>query len=164
MDLIVRQQQAHWGDTVFPCAIGKGGILAHKQEGDGATPIGQFQFRHVMYRPDRVTALKTVLPISSITPADGWCDAPTHPSYNKRVSLPFSASHEVLWKDEHIYDIVVVIGHNDAPIIPGNGSAVFLHLAKEGYQSTQGCVALSQEDMLHVLAEVDCASRLIIKG
>jgi L,D-peptidoglycan transpeptidase YkuD (ErfK/YbiS/YcfS/YnhG family) len=144
----------HWDGGSSRCAIGPGGI-AHKQsEGDGVTPIGIFPIRHVLYRADRIAPLQTGLPLSTIAPDDGWCDAPDDPAYNRPVKLPYPASAEQLWREDHVYDIIVVLGFNDDPVVPGKGSAIFLHLAKADYATTAGCVALALPDMLAVLAQL----------
>jgi L,D-peptidoglycan transpeptidase YkuD (ErfK/YbiS/YcfS/YnhG family) len=88
----------------------------------------------------------------AIDPDDGWCDDPKSPSYNRPVKLPCAVSHERLWREDGIYDLVLVIGHNDDPIRPGDGSAVFIHVAHGDYRPTAGCVALAREDLLEVLA------------
>lgn len=139
------------GDTVFTCALGKGGVTSDKREGDGRTPLGSFAIRYVMYRADRISAPETKHQLRAIEKNDGWCDDPLDPMYNKLIPLPYPARYEKLWREDHIYDIVVVLGYNDDPVIPGKGSAVFLHLARENYTPTEGCVALSLENMLRVL-------------
>jgi L,D-peptidoglycan transpeptidase YkuD (ErfK/YbiS/YcfS/YnhG family) len=136
------------------CALGKGGVRSDKREGDGATPVGCFALRRVLYRPDRLDAPPTGLPVGPISADDGWCDDPHHPDYNRPVKLPFAASHERMWRDDHLYDVVVVIGHNDAPPVPFMGSAVFVHLARPDWGPTEGCVALAREDLLAFLAGV----------
>ena len=93
----------------------------------------------------------TSLPVAAIAPDDGWCDSPSDPAYNRQIRLPYRASAESLWRDDHLYDVVVVLGHNDEPIVPGLGSAIFLHLATHDYAATAGCIALSARDMLDVL-------------
>ncbi len=95
---------------------------------------------------------KTGLPTAALRRNDGWCDAPDDPNYNRPVSLPYPASHERLWRDDAVYDIIVILGHNDDPPVPGRGSAIFMHLARPGYGDTEGCVALSLEDLKTVLA------------
>ncbi|MEQ9447642.1 MAG: hypothetical protein RLN70_01890, partial [Rhodospirillaceae bacterium] len=107
----------------LPCVFGRGGVSIEKTEGDGRTPEGQFPLRGVYYRADRVTRPETALPTVEISPADGWCDAPDDPMYNKPVTLPYAASAERMWRDDHQYDVVVVIGHNDSPAVPNRGSA-----------------------------------------
>src|SRR3546814_7129542 len=93
----------------------------------------------------------TGLPCEPIAPDDGWCDDPGDPAYNRPVRLPYPASHERLAREDHLYDVVVVLGHNDDPVVPGAGSAVFLHLARSDYGATEGCVALALRDLLEVL-------------
>ncbi|MAK81651.1 L,D-transpeptidase family protein [Phenylobacterium sp.] len=142
------------GDRLFSCAIGRGGLApaADKREGDGASPIGVWALRRLLYRPDRGPAPQTALPSQAITRQDGWCDDPDHPAYNRLIELPFAASHEVLWRDDGLYDLVVVLGHNDDPPVAPLGSAIFLHLAKPDYAPTEGCIALARPDLEAVLA------------
>jgi L,D-peptidoglycan transpeptidase YkuD (ErfK/YbiS/YcfS/YnhG family) len=123
-----------------------------KREGDGAAPAGVWPMRRLLYRPDRGPAPVTALPTQEIAPDDGWCDAPGDPAYNQSVKRPYPASSEALWRDDGLYDRVVVLGFNDAPPVPGGGSAIFLHLAREGYAPTEGCVAVSRDDMEALLA------------
>lgn len=145
----------------YRCAVGKGGCTNDKTEGDGATPRGRFLLREVYFRDDRMARLVTQLPVFSLRPDDGWCDDPSRPEYNTKVVLPFAGTHEQLWKDDSIYDIIVVIGYNDAPIIPGKGSAIFMHIVRPDYTPTEGCIALAQQDLLDVLR--DCAPGVAIR-
>ncbi|WP_119302537.1 L,D-transpeptidase family protein [Dongia deserti] len=160
MDLIVEAKLgetrglARLGDRTFPCALGRSGLIANKREGDGGTPIGRFPFRRLLYRADRVPHIETRLPARHIEPADGWCDDPASPDYNRMVHLPHPARHEELWRDDHLYDLIVVIGHNDDPIVPGAGSAVFVHVARDDWGPTAGCIAFRREDLLAILAQV----------
>ncbi|MFN4311957.1 MAG: L,D-transpeptidase [Ferrovibrio sp.] len=142
------------GGLRFRCALGKGGCKpeADKREGDGATPLGRYALRQVYYRVDRLAAPDTRLPLQALTPQDGWCDDPGDPAYNRHVVLPFAASHEKLWREDSVYDVIVVLGHNDDPPVPGMGSAIFLHVARADYSGTEGCVALALSDLLALLA------------
>ncbi len=148
----------------FRCAVGRGGVSSAKREGDGATPIGTWPLRQVLYRRDRgmrpVTALQTV----ALRPADGWCDAPSDPNYNRMVRHPYPASAEHLWRRDNIYDLIVVVGYNDAPVIPGKGSAIFLHLARPDYSPTAGCVAFSRRDLVTILGMLSPTSRLVVSA
>lgn len=136
------------------CAIGRGGIAVKGGEGDGITPIGTWPIRRVYYRTDRIARPKTELPLFEIAPDDGWCDAPGDPNYNLPVKLPYQASAEKMYRDDHLYDIVMVLGFNDDPVVPGKGSAIFLHVAKPDYAPTEGCVALALPDLLAVLEKL----------
>ena len=144
-----------WNGNQVRCALGHGGIRAEKREGDGTTPAGVFPLRRVMIRPDRLEVPKTGLPVHALDPADGWCDDPGDDAYNQLVKLPFSASHEKLWRDDAIYDVIVEVGYNDDPVKPGLGSAIFVHVARPGFEPTEGCIALRLEDLLDLLNHCD---------
>lgn len=164
MDLIVESAGwARWGAQRMRCALGKGGIRAAKREGDGATPAGAFAMRRMLYRPDRGLAPVTKLPVAPLSPDDGWCDDPGDPAYNRPVTLPYQARAECLWRDDRLYDLVVVLGYNDAPPVAGLGSAIFLHVAATDYAPTEGCVALAPDDLRRVLAEAVANSRVIVE-
>ncbi|MFT4090915.1 MAG: L,D-transpeptidase family protein [Asticcacaulis sp.] len=147
-----------------PCALGKEGVITadRKREGDLRSPAGIWRLKYIFYRPDRLQAPDTVLPVIALTPEDGWCDAPDHPDYNRHVKLPFDASHEKLWREDHIYDLIGILGHNDDPPVAGMGSAIFLHLARENYVGTEGCVALSQPDLLELLRQAEAETYIEI--
>jgi len=137
-----------------PCALGRGGVrnVEDKREGDGAGPAGVWPMRRVFYRPDRRAPPQTRLPLVALAPHDGWCDAPDDPAYNRRVALPYTASTEALWREDSLYDLIVELGYNDDPPVPGKGSAIFLHCARPGYPPTEGCVALAHADLEALLA------------
>ena len=141
-----------WNGGRARCALGPAGITSAKCEGDGATPAGVFPLRRVLFRPDRTAIPQTTLPVEEIAADDGWCDDPKDPAYNRPVKLPYPASCEEMARDDHLYDIVVILGHNDDPPVPGNGSAIFFHLAHPDYRPTQGCVAVNETDMRAILA------------
>ncbi len=151
-----------WNSRRARCALGRGGIRADKREGDGATPVGRFPLRRALWRADRLTQPVTGLPIQPISPCDGWCDAPEDPAYNRPVTRPHPTSHEALWRDDGVYDVIVVMGHNDDPVVAGLGSAVFLHVARPDWEPTAGCVALALDDLLAVLADCGPGSALTV--
>lgn len=142
------------GGRTYRCTLGRTGVIAaaEKREGDGRSPLGVWPIRKVLYRPD-VGAPRTALPLEPIGRDQGWCDDPEDPAYNTRVTLPFRGSFEKLWRDDEIYDVVVVLGHNDDPPVPYLGSCIFMHLARADGSPTQGCVALAREDLAEVLAQ-----------
>jgi len=135
------------------CAFGPAGVTraGAKREGDGASPAGVWPIRNVLWRPDRGEPPATRLTCAPLTPDDGWCDAPSDAAYNQPVKLPYGASAEALWREDSIYDLIVTLGYNDDPVVPGAGSAIFLHLARSDYSPTQGCVALAATDLLHLI-------------
>lgn len=142
------------GDIAVPCVIGKGGTLpaSEKREGDGATPLGLWLLRTALLRQDKVdVALTPALPWRWIGSRDGWSDDVDDPAYNRPVTLPHLPSHERLWREDQAYDVIVVLAHNDAPPVPGWGSAIFFHqwvLGDDGMpRPTEGCVAVSPDSM-----------------
>ncbi|HWD26843.1 MAG TPA: L,D-transpeptidase family protein [Rhizomicrobium sp.] len=135
-------------------ALGRCGAGIKQCEGDGVTPRGTWPARRVLYRADKLAKPQTALPIAAIAPGDGWCDAPDDPAYNTQVTLPFPAGHERLWRDDDLYDLVVVLGFNDDPVVPGAGSAIFLHVARPDFGPTEGCVAFALSDLLAIVARL----------
>lgn len=144
-----------WNSRTVRCALGPAGVVADKVEGDGATPAGVFPLRYVFYRPDRVDPPAGSLETRALRKADGWCDDPDDPAYNRLVELPYPASAETLWRDDDVYDLIVVLGHNDDPPVPGAGSAVFFHLAKPDFAPTEGCVAIERDILIEILSNID---------
>jgi L,D-peptidoglycan transpeptidase YkuD (ErfK/YbiS/YcfS/YnhG family) len=151
-------------NLTFRCALGRSGIRAEKHEGDGVTPVGTFPLRRLHVRADRMTLPKTGLPTRVIRPLDGWCDDPQHPAYNTLITLPFTASREVMWREDNVYDLIVEIGYNDAPPIAGAGSAIFMHVAKPDFAPTEGCVALNAEDLKKLLVTCTATTEIEIIG
>ena len=154
-DIQVRSDRAggwvSFGSRGWRCAIGRGGLTLAKREGDGATPVGRWPLRRLFYRADHVELPEHRLPRVRLRPSMGWCDAPEDPCYNRLVRLPHPASHELLWRRDGLYDVIIELGYNDAPPVPGLGSAIFLHVARPDYGPTEGCVALARDDLLDLL-------------
>jgi len=151
-----------FANKVYRCALGKSGIKTDKGEGDGATPAGTFSIREVLYRPDRVAKPKTGLKISALKPNDAWSDDPKDIDYNKRVLLPHSGRVERLWRKDQLYDIIVVIGYNDGNDRNSRGSAIFLHVVKNGYKYTRGCVAIEKRDLLEIISSASPPEYIMI--
>lgn len=162
MNLILHNNQLSWGNKSFSCTWGHGGIRVEKKEGDGATPVGIFPFRRVFYREDRMKRPETPLPLQALNQQDGWCDDVNDPLYNQYVTLPYKGRHEKLWREDHVYDLILVVGHNDDPIKLGQGSAIFVHLLRAEGVPTEGCVALHPQDLLQVIKESTQNSSLVV--
>ena len=148
-----------------PCSMGKTGLISAslKAEGDGKTPLGTWTLTQVLYRPDRLTKPNTGLPLAAITPPDGWCDDPADPAYNRAVRLPYSASHEELWRADGLYDLVVITDHNSTPPIPGEGSAIFLHCRALDGGPTAGCISVERETLMGLVSVLKPGSCLVIR-
>jgi L,D-peptidoglycan transpeptidase YkuD (ErfK/YbiS/YcfS/YnhG family) len=145
-----------------PVALGRSGLGALKREGDGGTPLGRFTIRRVLYRADRVPRPSTKLPLRAIRDNDGWCDDAADRNYNRLIKLPTRRSAEGLKRADHLYDLVLVLGYNDLPRVRGRGSAIFMHLARPGHSPTEGCIALTQRDLLALLAEARPGSAIVV--
>ncbi len=156
----------NFGDKAYACALGRSGVIqsSRKKEGDGATPAGTYMLRECWYRADRLERPMCALVTRQIRQDDGWCDDPGHPTYNRHVRLPFPASHETLWREDETYDLIVPLGYNDDPVVPGKGSAIFLHVARPGYPPTAGCVALARTDLLELLTEIPAEAQMTIRA
>ncbi len=150
-----------FGGLRMRCALGRGGIRAGKREGDGATPFGRFRVHEVLYNPRRVQRPVTGVPVRPIARADGWCDAPGDRNYNRFVRHPYRASAERLWRDDGLYDLVVVLDYNIRPRVQGRGSAVFMHVARPGFQATEGCIAVERDHLRRILSRVTRTTPLI---
>lgn len=163
MDLIISADgTARFGASIWPCCLGRGGVTSAKREGDGATPRGAWPLRGVLYRPDRLARPPCSLPVRALTLSDGWCDDPGDPAYNFPVCLPYPGRCESLWREDAVYDVIVPLGYNDAPVTAGLGSAIFLHLARDDGGPTEGCVALDLAALLAFLAAATAASRVVV--
>lgn len=140
------------GPVTMRCALGRSGRRQRKREGDGATPTGIWPLREIYYRPDhRRPAVLHHLDLRRLKPSCGWCDDSDDRRYNRQVHHPYPASAERMWRADGLYNLVVVLGYNDRPVIRGRGSAIFLHCARPAYAPTEGCIALSERDLRRLL-------------
>jgi L,D-peptidoglycan transpeptidase YkuD (ErfK/YbiS/YcfS/YnhG family) len=165
VDLIYQLGRLSWPSGSAAAACGKSGVTADKREGDGASPAGTFPLVRAFYRPDRIVSPPlTGLPIAPLRPDDGWVDDPADPQYNRLVRLPYPAHHEEMWRPDGLYDLVVVIGYNLAPVVlPGRGSAIFLHCASADFAPTAGCIAVARDVLLSLLPLLGPGSRITIR-
>jgi L,D-peptidoglycan transpeptidase YkuD (ErfK/YbiS/YcfS/YnhG family) len=152
-------------DRSFACALGKGGIVPGnaKREGDGATPAGVWKLRDGFWRSDRLERPPGPLAFSPIASDMVWDDDPASLTYNTLQRRGFADHPERLMRADDVYDIVVPLGFNDGPIVPGRGSAIFLHVAREGYSPTAGCVALARDDLIELLGLLDANPAIDIR-
>ena len=164
MDLIVSAvSEARWDKSSVRCALGWGGVTRSKREGDGATPIGTWPLRRLLYRADRIARPQARLETSGIRQEHGWCDDPADPAYNRPVTLPYAGRHERLARDE-IYDLILVLGYNDDPVVPGLGSAIFLPCCAARFQSDGRLLALARADLVQFLAQAQHGDSVIVEG
>ena len=155
--------RVHWSSGSAVAAVGRAGVKLDKHEGDGATPSGTFPLVSVYYRANRIAPPGSKLPIFPLRRADGWVDDPGDANYNRLVSLPYPASAEPMWRHDGLYNLLVVIGYNTAPVSPGAGSAIFLHIATPDFAPTAGCIAVEKEVLLRLVPLLGPQSMITIR-
>ena len=161
MHILINKNYLTYNKLKVKCAIGKKGIGYKRKEGDLITPIGQFKIKYILYRKDRVK-IKTKLKRKIIKKNLGWCDDPKSTHYNKPVKLPFTYSHEKLYKKENIYDIVLVLNYNMNPIKKNKGSAIFIHVAKNNFKKTEGCIAIKKLNLIKLIRKINANTKVKI--
>jgi L,D-peptidoglycan transpeptidase YkuD (ErfK/YbiS/YcfS/YnhG family) len=144
-----------------PVALGRSGIRADKREGDGATPRGSFRLLRLWWRADRGPRPRTLLPVRRIGPEDAWCEDPADRRYNRPFRLG-GGSGDRLWRQDHLYDLMIELDHNTRPRVVGRGSAVFIHVARPGLGPTAGCIALPARVLRRLLARIGRKTRILI--
>jgi L,D-peptidoglycan transpeptidase YkuD (ErfK/YbiS/YcfS/YnhG family) len=154
MHILIKNKKLIYNNYRIKCAIGKRGIQKKKEENDFITPIGLYKINYILYRKDRIKKLDTILKKLPIKKNMGWCDDSRSKKYNKLIKTPFTYSYEKLFKKENIYDIILVLNYNMNPIKKNKGSAIFIHIAKKGYKSTEGCVAIKKNELIKLLKDI----------
>ena len=138
----------------FRCSLGKNSVGEKKFEGDNVTPAGIYKLVKVFFRKDRIAKIKSKMVFNEIKKNMGWCDDPKSRKYNKLIKLPSKFSHEKLFREDHLYDLIIVINYNMNPIIKNKGSAIFIHLATRNYSPTSGCIGLKKKNMIELIKKI----------
>jgi L,D-peptidoglycan transpeptidase YkuD (ErfK/YbiS/YcfS/YnhG family) len=108
----------------------------------------------------------TRLPYRQVGTADWWVSDVKSPLYNTYYhcvpgTCPFNeGAGEDLGEAGPVYNHAVVIDYNRNPIVPGAGSAFFLHISSG--KPTAGCVSIPAEDLKAVMAWLDPAQQPVI--
>ena len=163
MHIELKNKFIYFQNYKLRCSIGKRGISSKKREGDYKTPRGNYKFKYILYRKDRVLNFITKLKKIIIKKNMGWCDDPKSKYYNQLIKFPFKHSAEKLWLKENSYDIILVIDYNLKPIIKYKGSAIFLHIQKKKYQATKGCIAISKKNMKILIEKINKKTKIKIR-
>jgi L,D-peptidoglycan transpeptidase YkuD (ErfK/YbiS/YcfS/YnhG family) len=150
------------GNLNVRCAVGRSGFKVLKREGDGATPKGTWALRRLILRSDKMRFVSTTLPSRLLRRDDGWCETPDDPRYNQPVKLPYGAGADHMWREDDLYDAIVVLSHNDRPRLRNFGSAVFFHIAQPDFGPTAGCVAVTKKDMRKILKLIGAKTHMRI--
>jgi L,D-peptidoglycan transpeptidase YkuD (ErfK/YbiS/YcfS/YnhG family) len=148
----------------FLCAIGKSGIKKKIKEGDNVTPAGVFKITKIYYRQDKIKKIKTLIKKIKIKKNMGWCDDPKSNFYNQQIKLPNKFNHEKLYRNDRIYDLLAVLNYNTNPVVKNKGSAIFIHIAKNNYKPTAGCVAVKKGDLIKLLQKIKKNTKIKISA
>jgi len=162
MIIINKSGYLKYKDLKFKCALGKSGIGNKKIEGDNITPKGNFKIIKIYYRKDRLKKLSSKFTLTEITKNMGWCDDPKSKKYNQLIKLPTKYSHEILYRRDNIYDLILVLNYNMKPTIKNKGSAIFIHVAEKNYKKTAGCIALKKADLIYLVKKIKKNTKVII--
>jgi L,D-peptidoglycan transpeptidase YkuD (ErfK/YbiS/YcfS/YnhG family) len=150
------------GPLALPVVLGRAGIKANKREGDGGTPRGRFRLVRVWWRADRWPRPHTLLPVRPIGPHDGWCEDPADRLYNRPIQVPEGSKADRLARADRLYDFIIELDQNTRPRIAGRGSAVFVHIARDNFGPTAGCVALESQSLRRLLSRLSAKTRIEI--
>ena len=162
MIIINKSGYLKYRDLQFKCALGKSGIGNKKIEGDKITPRGTFDIIKIYYRSDRIKKLSSKFKLIRITKKMGWCDDPKSKKYNQLIKLPTKYSHEILYRRDNIYDLILVLNYNMKPTFKNKGSAIFIHIKNGNFKKTKGCIAIKKDDLLKVTSEIQKNTKIII--
>ena len=156
-NMIIVKKSGHlkYKNLKFRCALGKSGVKKKIKEGDNITPKGVFKIIKIYYRPDKIKKIKTLIKKIEIKKNMGWCDEPNSRFYNKQIELPSKLSHEKLYRNDNLYDLIAVLNYNTNPIIKNKGSAIFIHIAKKKFDKTKGCIAVKKKNLIYLLSKIE---------
>jgi len=162
MIIINKSGYLKYNDIKFKCALGKSGIGKKKIEGDNITPKGTFKIIKIYYRKDRIKEINSAFSLIEIKKNMGWCDDPKSKKYNQLIKLPSKDRNEKLFRNDRIYDLILVLNYNMNPIIKNKGSAIFIHIAKNNHTKTKGCIALKKKDLIQIISKIKRDTKIII--
>lgn len=163
MRLVVRNKTIRVNNSNFQCAIGKNGLTRSKVEGDLCTPVGIFKFNKIFYRKDKLGKINFQLPFETINKQSGWCNDKNSHLYNQYIEFPFHESAEHLHRSDNLYDIICVLNYNTDPVVVGKGSAIFLHVCRDDFAGTEGCIAMEKKKLLNIAKNITVNSTIEIK-
>ena len=162
MIIINKSGYLKYKNLKFRCALGKAGIGKKKIEGDSITPRGKFNIVKIYYRSDRVKKISSKYRLIKISKNMGWCDDPNSKKYNQLINLPTKYTHEKLYRKDNVYDLLIVLNYNMRPIFKNKGSAIFIHIARQNYKKTSGCVAIKKPHLIKLIKTIKKKTKVVI--
>jgi len=139
--------------------VGGNGVSRNSREGDYCTPYGLYSLGFGFGTED-LSGLK--VEYRKFNGNCYWVDDTESELYNQWVETDSpdwnSAEHLSDYPDAYRY--ALVINYNMNPVVPGAGSAIFLHCASGSY--TAGCVGVPEENMLEILKWTDSSKSPLI--
>jgi L,D-peptidoglycan transpeptidase YkuD (ErfK/YbiS/YcfS/YnhG family) len=162
MIIINKSGYLKYKNLKFRCALGKAGIGKKKIEGDSITPRGKFNIVKIYYRSDRVKKISSKYRLIKISKNMGWCDDPNSKKYNQLINLPTKYTHEKLYRKDNVYDLLIVLNYNMRPIFKNKGSAIFIHIARQNYKKTSGCVAIKKPHLIKLIKTIKKNTKVVI--
>jgi L,D-peptidoglycan transpeptidase YkuD (ErfK/YbiS/YcfS/YnhG family) len=162
--MIIVKKSGHlkYKNLKFRCALGEAGIKKKEKEGDNITPKGIFEITRLYYRPDKIKNIRTAIKKIKIKKNMGWCDDPSSNLYNQQIKLPNKFRHEKLYRNDNLYDLVLVLNYNTNPTIKNKGSAIFIHIVKKSYKKTKGCIALKKKHLIELISKIKTNTKIKI--
>jgi len=154
MIIIKKSGYLKYKNFKFRCSLGKGGVKKKIKEGDNITPKGIYKITKVYYRADRIKKIKLSIQIIKIKKNMGWCDDSESKYYNKQIKLPTNYTHEKLYREDNLYDLIAVLNYNSNPVKKNKGSAIFIHIARSFYKKTKGCIALKEKNLIQLISQI----------
>ena len=154
MHILIKNKSLTFNNYKVKCALGKRGIGIKKKEGDQITPRGSYKIKGILYRRDKIKNLSTKLIKKAINKKMGWCDDPKSKKYNQLIKLPSKFNFEKLYRNDELYDIIIILNFNTNPVKKNKGSAIFIHIAKNNYSPTKGCIAIKRNDIKKLVREI----------
>ncbi|MBR10320.1 MAG: hypothetical protein CMP48_21845 [Rickettsiales bacterium] len=173
--LLLEKKKNQW-DTVSTATtvnFGKNGLkwgrglhanqeANEKQEGDGCAPVGVFELGLAFGYNEQPAGVSW--PYQQLTDRDYFVDDINSKDYNTWQTISMDeandpkskwGSFERMKRNDHLYELGIVVKHNEDPIVKGMGSAIFLHVERAPGLPTLGCTSMQKADLLEVMQWLD---------
>ena len=149
-------------DIVTTAYLGKNGVTTIKQEGDGKTPLGEFELGFILGMHSNILNVNGVK-YQKITENMYWIDDPKSKYSNQLVDILEvqkdweSAEHLIDYPIQYEYLIEI---KSNPKNIQGKGSAIFLHCTNN--KPTAGCVAVNKDIMKKLIENINPNTKIEI--